>query len=97
MEESYYIINDYDRVADEVKDITEEEWAHVVLNSLGVETWENSYASIGINGRWVTFVLLVVQILSLNLQSLYTRQIKLIGSTGGTKKGITRSYRYGCE
>ena len=50
-----YVINDYNRAADEVKDITEGKMADVVLNSLGVETWENSYASIGINGRWVTF------------------------------------------
>ena len=62
--------------------------ADVVLNSLGVETWENSYASIGINGRWVTFGTLSGPDIKLNLQSLYTRQIKLIGSTGGTRKEL---------
>ena len=83
-----YLISDYDRVADEVKDITEGKMADVVLNSLGVETWENSYASIGINGRWVTFGTLSGPDIKLNLQSLYTRQIKLIGSTGGTRKEL---------
>ena len=62
--------------------------ADVVLNSWGVETWENSYASIGINGRWVTFGTLSGPDIKLNLQSLYTRQIKLIGSTGGTRREL---------
>src|ERR671918_119562 len=83
-----YLISDYDGVADEVKDITEGKMADVVLNSLGVETWENSYASIGINGRWVTFGTLSGPDIKLNLQSLYARQIKLIGSTGGTRKEL---------
>ena len=83
-----YIINDYNRVADEVKDITEGKMADVVLNSLGVETWENGYASIGINGRWVTFGTLSGPDIKLNLQSLYTRQVKLIGSTGGTRREL---------
>src|ERR671918_759135 len=83
-----YLISDYDGVADEVKDITEGKMADVVLNSLGVETWENSYASIGINGRWVTFGTLSGPDIKLNLQSLYARQIKLIGSTGGTRREL---------
>ena len=83
-----YLISDYKRVADEIKEITQGKMADVVLNSLGVETWENSYASIGINGRWVTFGTLSGPDIKLNLQSLYTRQIKLIGSTGGTRKEL---------
>jgi NADPH:quinone reductase-like Zn-dependent oxidoreductase len=83
-----YLISDYNRVADEVKDITEGKMADVVLNSLGVETWENSYASIGINGRWVTFGTLSGPDIKLNLRSLYTRQIKLLGSTGGTRREL---------
>jgi NADPH:quinone reductase-like Zn-dependent oxidoreductase len=27
----------------------------VVLNSLGVKTWDSSFASVGVNGRLVTF------------------------------------------
>jgi NADPH:quinone reductase-like Zn-dependent oxidoreductase len=83
-----YLISDYNRVADEIKEITQGKMANVVLNSLGVETWENSYASIGINGRWVTFGTLSGPDIKLNLQSLYTRQIKLIGSTGGTRREL---------
>src|ERR687889_647617 len=85
---SDYVINDYNRVADQIKDITQGKMADVVLNSLGIETWESSYASVGINGRWVTFGTLSGPDIKLNLQSLYTRQIKIIGSTGGTRKEL---------
>jgi NADPH:quinone reductase-like Zn-dependent oxidoreductase len=81
-----YIISDYDKVAENVKEITEGKMADVVLNSLGVETWDSSFASVGINGRWVAFGGLTGADVKLNVQSLYTKQIKLIGSTGGTRK-----------
>ena len=37
-----YIITEYDRVAEKVKDLTQGKMADVVLNSLGLQTWENS-------------------------------------------------------
>jgi NADPH:quinone reductase-like Zn-dependent oxidoreductase len=83
-----YIISDYDKVAEDVKEITEGKMADVVLNSLGVGTWDSSFASIGINGRWVAFGGLTGADVKLNVQSLYTKQIKLIGSTGGTRKEL---------
>jgi NADPH:quinone reductase-like Zn-dependent oxidoreductase len=73
-------------VAENVKEITQGRMADVVLNSLGAETWDNSFACVGTNGRWVTFGGLTGADVKLNVQSLYTRQIKLIGSTGGTRK-----------
>jgi NADPH:quinone reductase-like Zn-dependent oxidoreductase len=81
-----YIISDYDKVIEQVKEITQSRMADVVLNSLGVRTWENSFACLGMNGRWVTFGGLTGADVKLNVQSLYTRQIKLIGSTGGARK-----------
>ena len=83
-----YIISDYDKVAEKVKQITQGKMADVVLNSLGVETWDSSFASVGINGRWVTFGGLTGADIKLNVQSLYSKQIKLIGSTGGTRKEL---------
>jgi NADPH:quinone reductase-like Zn-dependent oxidoreductase len=83
-----YVINDYGKVEDQVKEITQGRMADVVLNSLGIETWDSSHASIGINGRWVTFGTLSGPDIKLNLQSLYTKQIKLIGSTGGTRREL---------
>jgi NADPH:quinone reductase-like Zn-dependent oxidoreductase len=83
-----YIISDYDKVAENVKEITGGKMADVVLNSLGVGTWDSSFASVGINGRWVAFGGLTGADVKLNIQSLYTKQIKLIGSTGGTRKEL---------
>ena len=71
-----------------VKDITQGEMADVVVNSLGIGTWDSSFASVGINGRWVAFGGLTGADVKLNVQSLYSKQIKLIGSTGGTRKFI---------
>jgi D-arabinose 1-dehydrogenase-like Zn-dependent alcohol dehydrogenase len=62
--------------------------ADVVLNSIGIITWESSFASIGINGRWVTFGGLTGADVKLNVQDLYLGQVKLIGSTGGTRKDM---------
>jgi len=84
-----YIITEYDRVAEKVKDLTQGKMAHVVLNSIGIQTWENSFASVGLNGRWVTFGGLTGADVKLNVQSLYSKQIKLIGCTGGTRKEMT--------
>jgi NADPH:quinone reductase-like Zn-dependent oxidoreductase len=84
-----YVITEYDKVAEKVKDLTQGKMADVVLNSLGVQTWENSFASVGLNGRWVTFGGLTGADVKLNVQSLYSKQIKLIGCNGGTRKEMT--------
>ena len=83
-----YIINDYDKVVEHVKEITQDKMADVVLNSLGIGTWDSNFASVGINGRWVAFGGLTGADVKLNVQSLYSKQIKLIGSTGGTRKEL---------
>ena len=83
-----YVIKDYDRVSEQVKDITGGKMADVVLNSLGVNTWSNSFESVGINGRLVTFGVLTGEGVELNVRSLYSKQIKLIGSSGGTRKQL---------
>ena len=83
-----YIISDYDRVGEKVKEITNGKMADVVINSLGVDTWQSSFESVGINGRWITFGGLTGPDVRLNVQSLYSKQIKLIGSTGGTRREL---------
>ena len=83
-----YIISDYDKVVEQVKDITQGRMADVVVNSLGIGTWDSSFASVGINGRWVAFGGLTGTDVKLNVQALYSKQIKLIGSTGGTRKDL---------
>ena len=74
--------------SEQVKEITEGRMADVVLDSLGVRTWDSSFACVGMNGRWVTFGGLTGADVKLNVQSMYTKQIKLIGSTGGTRKDM---------
>ena len=81
-----YIISDYDKVVEQVKDITQGKMADVVLNSLGANTWENSFSCVGLNGRWVTFGGLTGAEVKLDVQSLYRKQIKLIGSNASTRK-----------
>jgi len=81
-----YIISDYDKVVEQVKDITQGKMADVVLNSLGANTWENSFSCVGANGRLVTFGGLTGADVKLNVQSLYRKQIKLIGSNGSKRK-----------
>ena len=81
-----YIISDYGKIVEQVKDITQGKMADVVLNSLGVNTWENSFSCVGANGRLVTFGGLTGADVKLNVQSLYRKQIKLIGSNGSTRK-----------
>ncbi|HYV52501.1 MAG TPA: zinc-binding dehydrogenase, partial [Candidatus Eisenbacteria bacterium] len=84
-----YIITDYNKVAEQVNELTQGKMADVVLNSLGIQTWENSFESVGLNGRWVTFGGLTGADVKLNVQSLYSKQIRLIGSTGGNRKEFT--------
>ena len=86
--EADYIISDYDKVVENVKNITQGKMADVVVNSLGINTWDSSFASVGINGRWVAFGGLTGADVKLNVQALYSKQIKLIGSTGGTRKEL---------
>jgi NADPH:quinone reductase-like Zn-dependent oxidoreductase len=83
-----YIISDYDKVVENAKNITQGKMADVVVNSLGINTWDSSFASVGINGRWVAFGGLTGADVKLNVQALYSKQIKLIGSTGGTRKEL---------
>jgi NADPH:quinone reductase-like Zn-dependent oxidoreductase len=80
------IISDYSKVVEKVTEFTQGKMGDVVLNSLGIETWDNSFEVVGINGRLVTFGGLTGADVKLNVQSLYSKQIKLIGSTGGSRK-----------
>ena len=83
-----FLIREYDRIVEQVREITSGKMADVVVNSLGVKTWDRSFESVGINGRLVSFGGLTGGEVQLNVQSLYSKQIKLIGSTGGTRREL---------
>ena len=52
---------------------------------MGIGTWESSFDSIGLNGRLVEFGGLTGGDVNLNVQSLYLKHVKLIGSSLGTR------------
>lgn len=83
-----YVIKEYDEVVERVKEITNGKMADVVLNSVGISTWDSSFESIGTNGRLVTFGGLTGADVKLNVQSLYSKQIKLMGSNRGTRREL---------
>jgi NADPH:quinone reductase-like Zn-dependent oxidoreductase len=83
-----YVIAEYDRTVEHVREITSGKMSDVVINSLGVETWDGSFESIGIDGRLVTFGGLTGADVKLNVRALYSKQIKLIGSTGGPRREL---------
>jgi NADPH:quinone reductase-like Zn-dependent oxidoreductase len=85
---AHYVIKEYDKVVETVKEITNGKMADVVINSVGIETWKSSFESVGANGRLVTFGGLTGADVKLNIQSLYSRQVKLIGSSRGTRKEL---------
>ena len=75
-----------DVVQKEIARITSDRMSDVVLNSLGESVWENSYSVMGTDGRLVSFGVLTGKNVPLDLSSLYSKQLRLIGSTGGTMK-----------
>jgi NADPH:quinone reductase-like Zn-dependent oxidoreductase len=81
-----YLITDYNHIIDKVKEITNGKMADIVINSLGRDTWKDSFSSIGINGRWISFGAMTGNNVELNMQELYSKQIKLIGSNGGNRE-----------
>jgi NADPH:quinone reductase-like Zn-dependent oxidoreductase len=83
-----YVISEYDRIVEQVREITSGNMADVVVNSLGAKTWDSSFESIGINGRLVSFGGLTGAEVKLNVRALYSKQIKIIGSTGGTRREL---------
>jgi D-arabinose 1-dehydrogenase-like Zn-dependent alcohol dehydrogenase len=56
----------------------------MLFNSLGVKIMNSCFDFVGVNGRLITFGVLTD--VKLNIKSLYSKQIKLIGSTGSTRK-----------
>ncbi len=68
--------------------------ADVVVNSLGIGTWDSSFASVGINGRRIAFGGLTGADVKLNVQALYSKQIILIGLLAVQEKNCKTSYTY---
>ncbi|MDP7975223.1 MAG: alcohol dehydrogenase catalytic domain-containing protein [Thermoprotei archaeon] len=77
---------DYSNLKEEVSRLTGGRMADVVLNSVGRSVWDAGISVLGTSGRLATFGVLTGGEVGLNLSWLYGNQVKLIGTTGGTKK-----------
>ncbi len=60
--------------------------ADVVIDPLGSQTMSKSMGLLGANGRIVTFGALTGDELKISIREIYSRQLKIIGSTGGTRR-----------
>jgi D-arabinose 1-dehydrogenase-like Zn-dependent alcohol dehydrogenase len=71
--------------------------ANVVLNSIGAETWQTALQTLAVNGRLVFFGILTGAKTEIPLAKIYNQQLRIIGSTGGTRKELTELIRISQE
>jgi NADPH:quinone reductase-like Zn-dependent oxidoreductase len=72
----------------QMRTITNGKMADVVLNSLGSETWSRAFNTLGVRGRLVFFGTLTGGTTQLDLDKMHNRQVRIIGTTGGTRKEL---------
>ncbi len=87
------IVEGEGEVAQRVKDATSGAGADLVVDPLGRSTWGWSFASVARNGRWATCGTLTGADVGLNLASLYSREVEVIGSTGGNRAELRELLR----
>mgnify|MGYP001770716415 FL=1 len=64
--------------------------ADLVIDAVGQATWNLSFQLVARYGRWVTVGALTGGDVTLNLPSLYSREVAVIGSTGGTRAELIK-------
>ncbi len=79
-----YIVGHEDAAA-KIGELTGGRMVDVVVNSIGAATWPAAMSYVGVDGRLVFFGVLTGSGVELALDKLYGKQIKIIGSTGGTR------------
>lgn len=72
----------------EAGEILETFTADIVMNSLGSDFWESSLKHVSVDGALVTFGVLSGREGKVDIANLYTREMRIIGSTGGTRKDL---------
>jgi len=82
-----YVVNYQDAVA-KIMELTSGTMVDVVLNSIGSETWPTALELLGLNGRLVFFGTLTGGNVSLALNKIYGKQVKILGTTGGNRKEL---------
>jgi alcohol dehydrogenase len=64
--------------------------ADIVINSLGADFWKESITHVAVGGRIVSFGVLTGREAALDIAHLYTSEIGIIGSTGGSLEDLSR-------
>lgn len=64
--------------------------ADIVINSLGADFWKESVSHVATGGNIVSFGVLTGREASLDIAHLYTSEIGIIGSTGGSLEDLSR-------
>ncbi|BDR93169.1 alcohol dehydrogenase catalytic domain-containing protein [Vulcanisaeta souniana] len=64
--------------------------ADLVVDAVGQATWNLSFQLVARYGRWVTAGALTGGDVTLSLPSLYSREVAVIGSTGGTRAELIK-------
>ncbi len=82
-----YVVG-YDEVSEKVKQLTNGKLATIVINSLGSSVWNKSLEVLGYDGRLAFFGTLTGGNINLDLASLYGKHVKLVGTTGGSRKEL---------
>ncbi len=67
--------------------------ADVIINSLGSRFWTDSIGHLSPSGRLVTFGVLTGTDAALKISQLYTQELSIIGSTGGSRKELNELIR----
>ncbi len=75
-------------IADEVKRLTERRGVDVVVEHVGVVTWEMSLASLANGGRLVTCGATTGYEAGLDLRHLFSRQLSILGSYMGSRADL---------
>ncbi len=77
---------DLDNAYKVVERISDGLMADVVIDPQGAQTMSRSIELLGNNGRIVTFGALTGDELKVSIRGIYSKQLRIIGSTGGTRR-----------
>lgn len=81
----------------EVQHLTDQRGADIVIEQLGVATWDKSLACVACNGRLLVCGAATGSLAQVNIQDLFSKQIMIIGSHGGTKEELKEVLRFTAE
>jgi NADPH:quinone reductase-like Zn-dependent oxidoreductase len=92
---AHEVINHHTQpIGDEVRRLTDKRGVDVVIEHVGVATWEQSLKSLAKGGRLVTCGATTGYDAKIDLRFLFTRQYSVMGSYMGTKAELLRAAQF---